>query len=252
MSAQLQLQHLKNTSPQTFHYLSQIPYDRWLLSEALIPRYGTTTNNYAEHPNNTFLKFRRLPIFLCFREIYIYISSWMFERRSEIEKKYTQEEIVECWKQKIFNRTFTSRGHEVKPVSEHAAYVTSGQSALQYVVNLTTRSCSCRIWNDQKVLCSHAIRLLTHLKRSPPDYVDHQFLVFNLLKIYSIGIPPIDFLGLRSCGELCLVPPAKKKRGRPKVNRIASRGENVEKGNKHRCGHCHRNGHNIRSCPEKQ
>lgn len=175
----------------------------------------------------------------------------MFERRQEILDKYDMGEIVADWHQKIRDRTVTSRGHEVKPVSTTSGYVLSGQSGFQYVVNLEARTCTCRVWFDQKVLCSHVIAFLSHLNISPREYVDAQFMVSNLFEFYSHGIPAIDFTSLKSEGK-CLVPPIRRKRGRPKRSRIPSRGESIEKGKKNKCRQCHRMGHNIRSCPNNQ
>lgn len=140
----------------------------------------------------------------------------------------------------------------MEQVSAISAYVTSGQSGHQYVVNLQTKTCGCRIWDDQKVLCSHAIAFLSFLNQSPQDYIDPQYMVSKLVEFCSPCIPALDFTLLKKQPKICIAPPLRKKRGRPKMNRIPSRGETSEKGSKYHCRRCHKSGHNIRSCPENQ
>ncbi|WOL20552.1 hypothetical protein Cni_G29357 [Canna indica] len=126
-----------------------------------------------------------------------------------------------------------------------------------YVVNLNSRTCSCRHWDLSSIPYNHAIACITWLKEEPDNYIDNYYKKNTYLKAYEFLLqplmgkdtwPPVDEPNV-------LPPPVKKMSGRPKkkrkrdvheddsTTRIETRGLIIT------CQICFQDGHNRRTCP---
>ena len=128
--------------------------------------------------------------------------------------------------------------------NECTVVTTSGTS---YIVNLNQKTCSCGVWKDTEIPCSHAIAFLAKKGLSEKDFLTPLFTVQSLQAFYLKGIPAIDFESLE-CGE-CSAPPALRQRGRPQTSRIPSNGEEGVQSQSRHCGRCQSSEHNRRKCP---
>jgi hypothetical protein len=131
-----------------------------------------------------------------------------------------------------------------KIIGNSEAYVNSflGEN---YTVKLDENYCSCFMWQDTLIPCSHAISVITTLKRNITDFLPTCYTARNFLAFYSNHIPAISFNQLEKGN--CLPPPLSHGRGRPKKKRIPSQWEESEK--KKKCGFCKEVGHNVKTCP---
>jgi hypothetical protein len=136
---------------------------------------------------------------------------------------------------------FLSNFINILIIGPDEAYIIS-LSGETYFVSIGEKKCGCGSWKDTQIPCSHILSLMTKLEMEvePPL----MFSVSNYQKYYSHLISTIDFLDLKK--DVCNVPPFKKKKGRPKKNRIPSSGEGILQS--HKCSRCGANGHNIRKC----
>ena len=123
-------------------------------------------------------------------------------------------------------------------------------SGKSYVVNLENGTCTCGVWRDTLIPCSHAIAFIGKVpSKSVLSFLPHCYKVVNLKEFYASPIPMIDFEALKP-GH-CIAPQVKRKRGRPATARIPSAHEGTRK-KPRRCQQCDGSGHNIRSCPLTQ
>ena len=90
-------------------YILNISTEKFLLSRSAVSRYGTTTNNYAEHVNKTLRSAREMPILQLFCEIYLTITTARFERAG---MKYADDQkSANKWAQKLRDNLEQSREH---------------------------------------------------------------------------------------------------------------------------------------------
>lgn len=114
-------------------------------------------------------------------------------------------------------------------------------------MKLQEKYCSCFTWQDTLIPCSHAIAVMSLLRRNVIDFLPPCYSVDNYKKFYSNAIPVISF-NLLEVGN-CKPPPYVKPRGRPNKKRIPSRWEESSKQTKN-CSFCKESGHNILTCPQ--
>ena len=130
-------------------------------------------------------------------------------------------------------------------------------------VDLRGMTCTCGKWEAYKISCSHVIAICAKYKHDAQQFIDpcssvtHRYHsyepVFQLLK---------DRLAWPDPEETRVVMPNPqliRNKGRPKSTRIRNEmDENdrelltslwIENGPKSRCGLCHQEGHNRRTCP---
>ena len=116
------------------------------------------------------------------------------------------------------------------------------------VVNLSTMECSCVFYKEHGVPCRHMCAAALFIQETPNKFVFKERRLRALKATYAGSTEPVDLRLLHDDG---MKPPVgKKRRGRPKKNRIPS---SAEKGQKKTvtCRRCGAPGHNSRSCKAK-
>ncbi|XP_057803344.1 uncharacterized protein LOC131018646 [Salvia miltiorrhiza] len=128
----------------------------------------------------------------------------------------------------------------------------------KFVVDVTNRACTCRIWDLTGIPCKHAISSIQFMKLDPVDYVSDYYIVKRYLEGYQIGLPPVRGEKMWPDVEgFTVKPPTVRKRiGRPKKKRIRAPEEKDGKLTKHgiimTCSNCQGKGHNSRGCKNQQ
>ncbi|XP_078436611.1 uncharacterized protein LOC144707382 [Wolffia australiana] len=127
----------------------------------------------------------------------------------------------------------------------------------RFVVDLRTRSCSCRYWNIRGIPCSHAITCIHWMKQDPVSFFT-DWLKKDVYKLaYRNGIRPLNGRNLWTEveGNYVFPPLVKKQPGRPKQKRRIDSSEKElngqrlsKKGVQMRCSLCHQVGHNRKTC----
>jgi hypothetical protein len=139
-----------------------------------------------------------------------------------------------------------------------------------YLVNLATRSCSCRQFQNHGVPCGHAMALIFAVQANILDYVPPELTAERWKDVYSAPLPPINITELATT-ESCDPPITRVPRGRPKKERVRREDVRCPRGRRltrdhggllplgavvatvpdvvrHRCGTCGEPGHNARRC----
>ncbi|BFG35528.1 hypothetical protein CerSpe_218020 [Prunus speciosa] len=118
------------------------------------------------------------------------------------------------------------------------------------MVDLQSRTCSCRMWQIKGFPCAHALVAILKNDKNPFEYVEEYFTVEHFKKCYNIPIfpiPDIDRHAQEADEEFLLNPPVSKKPpGRPRVKQIKSLGEQKRPLTCSRCGQLGR--HNKKTC----
>ena len=142
-------------------------------------------------------------------------------------------------------RKITDVGPDLFTVSPLASRAKPDKS--NRVVDLKSRTCSCGQWQQMGFPCLHAYGVLFNLEMER----DIQFIYsknhYSEIKTaFSHFHKPVDVSNVSADGITTLAP-VSKKRGRPRVKRVRSRGEYSRVGNK-KCGKCGKNGHYATTC----
>ncbi|WOL11106.1 transcription factor interactor and regulator CCHC(Zn) family [Canna indica] len=129
-----------------------------------------------------------------------------------------------------------------------------------YVVNLFTRTCSCRYWDICGIPCKHVISCIIWLKEDPDQYVDNYYKREAYMKTYEFLLEPLTGKDTwpEVGGPFVLPPRVKKMSGRPKKKRRREINEDnsstsilSRRGTIITCHMCHQVGHNRRCCPRR-
>jgi zinc finger SWIM domain-containing protein 3 len=125
------------------------------------------------------------------------------------------------------------------------------QSFPNVTVDIARGNCSCQSWQLERFPCVHAVAAICSAGKDLSSYVDPYYHVEAFRASYSFSIYPIPTVWMREQQDdegFILPPVSKKPPGRPRTQRIPSRGENR---NQIKCGRCQRLGnHNRKSCKE--
>ncbi|KAL0306893.1 UNVERIFIED_CONTAM: hypothetical protein Sradi_6106600 [Sesamum radiatum] len=131
---------------------------------------------------------------------------------------------------------------------------------INYIVNLRTRTCNCRVWDVSGIPCKHAALGIFHRRDSLESFCDSRFSKENYMKAYSYYIHPVPDptfwpQDLEVEPTNLLPPIVRRMPGRPKKNRRKEPGEApnvVRRSNMVTCKVCNDLGHNKRTCPVNQ
>lgn len=122
------------------------------------------------------------------------------------------------------------------------------------VVDIQSRTCSCRLWQVNGLPCPHGAILLFNMVQKPYSYIDKGFYVSSYRQSYSFMLYPFPRSEVQSADSDVTAPIVQKRRGRPKRKGIQSRGEkikikvNTKTKKKTKCGKCSEYGYNRMGC----
>ncbi|GKC10833.1 zinc finger, PMZ-type containing protein, partial [Tanacetum coccineum] len=120
-----------------------------------------------------------------------------------------------------------------------------------YAVNLSSRTCSCRLWQLSGVPYIHAIAGYIYLNRDPDEGVHFSYSQDVWARTYQYFIWPVPSINLwkRTNNQPPLPPIVRKMSGRPRKKRVKEDVENNSQvtrlGKKIRCFNCRRREPNV-------
>lgn len=226
-------------------FLKTLPKENWAAAHFPGPKYGEMCSNVAESFNAWIVDQRFLPIYQMLDGIRAKIMEMNAQRRRVAEGWKTflcpemetiMQDLLEC-----------GRHWDVGRSSEFLFEVHGEDSVM---VDLQSRTCSCRMWQIKGFPCAHALAAILKSEGNPYEYVEDYFMVHFFKSCYDIPIvpiPDIDRYAQEENEEMLINPPlTKKPPGRPRVKRIKSSGERTRPITCSRCGTLGH--HNKKTC----
>lgn len=261
---------LESELPGSQEYLESAGTEHWSAVHFRGTRYGYSNSNPAESINAWLVHERELPIIEMMEEIRRKLTKWIWERGQQAllvrpprlanKAEYTIEIAIK-----------QGRALEVRPsgtdsfeVINHT--ITSRTDIRRsFVVNTAKWECSCNVWQNTQIPCSHAASAIMQYKRDDVRlFASKYFTADYWQKAYSHNIIPLpdradwsyaDCERIEGNQSRILAPLKRIKRGRPKKKRIASMLEDdpSQQTRRQRCGFCGEySAHNRRGCPQAQ
>ena len=263
------LANIGNLSERALEYVSDIPENQWrgtawLDDEGLPPRYGICTSNMSESANNMFEKARD--------KSWLYsmdtILSTMMRRITTLREKHKgRDGVVHSVKGLLHDRWERVIGYEVLRVTATSDEFTivrkrssASESFTQYTINIATKICECGEWQEYGYPCVDAMAYL-RLHRGLPfyqvlsAYVDPVYTYEAENEMLSANMIPVCIANIARDGKTLPPKPLNKRQaGRPKKKRIRKRSRWAHEPEKSNviCSRCHKRGHNIRTCVERE
>ncbi|KAL8137960.1 hypothetical protein V2J09_003961 [Rumex salicifolius] len=236
-------------------YLCDAKFHKWSRVHCASNRYNIMAINESESIDSILKESRSYPIVALFEYITDLLSRWFNECREEAEKNNKQlppnlEKVLEA-------RCKYSTRYDVKMLNNDQFEVVGGK--FSGVVDLSQKTCSCKVFDLDRIPCAHAIAAIQHSKCEMIDFVGEYYQCHSWYKTYQETIHqvpkksdwevPEDVINIE-----CSPPLVERKSGRPGKRRFSSVKEStsnsaVRKAIK--CSNCGNSGHNRTTCPNK-
>ncbi|KAJ0980361.1 hypothetical protein J5N97_008616 [Dioscorea zingiberensis] len=232
-------------------WIEQVPPSQWAVVYFEGSRFGHLSSNCDEF-NRWILDAWELPIIQVIERIHSKLMAEFDERR---EKSMTWTTVLAPSAEKLFSDSAHSAGvYQVLRSDDVEFEVLSADHS--DIVNIGTRSCSCRNWQLHGIPCSHAIAALLSCRKNVYEYTEKHFTVAMYRETYSHMLHPTpdksEWSKLNegvTDDENRIVRPPKSRRppGRPEKKRNCMEESNREKHTVH-CSRCNQTGHYKRTC----
>ncbi|KAH9779504.1 SWIM-type domain-containing protein [Citrus sinensis] len=221
----------------------------WTRSQFEGRRYSILTTNIAESVNTFMREPRKFPVTHLVDHFRKTLQQWFYDRKIMAESMTTR---LTTWADEIVTERITiAERMIVRPVSPHRFQVISG-GLKEGLVDLQKRTCSCRVFQLDQLVCAHAIAAcLTHRV----DFINLCSDFYTTESLAMAYAQPVELVGdvadwevPDEIQEMQVYPPVEAPPpGRRKELRIPSAGEDVDRRTV-RCGRCHELGHNRKRC----
>ncbi|KAL9670953.1 hypothetical protein QQ045_008516 [Rhodiola kirilowii] len=248
------MEYVKALDKDAYAYLSKLDPAVWSRHGfTCFVKSDTLCSNISECFNSFIKVAREQPIITCLETIRKLLMKRFHEKRIGIEK-YCGDICPRISKNLEDN----------KKVSMHCNVTYGGGHTMEvehtihgsFVVNVLTRSCTCRIWDLTGISCCHTCAAIRQMRGNPADYVHQSYQKSEFMKAYDYHIQPIPGPTEWPQQEgVCVLPSLfRRQAGRPRRRRIREVAElvNVHKKSKSgiiiTCGRCGSVGHNARRC----
>jgi hypothetical protein len=259
---QMRITCLRMTHPAIADYIEDILPQNWVLYSALRSTrlYGWRSTNFVESQNAAAVSSRLLLPFGFFQS---YMTKFMTEswNRRQMAKQWTKEgQLLTKYAHDLLGEEQSKAAYyNAVPSDDNLVFVhnTRGRTIVNRRVDLTSRSCTCIMFDQHGIPCHHFIAALEYHGKSEEMFssVDHYYTTESFLTLY--GASESNPIELVLSEQLTTnlndhPPPIVSKPGRTKQRRYPSSGDpSHHVGRLQRlpkCGSCGQSGHNKRSC----
>ncbi|XP_073049460.1 uncharacterized protein [Primulina eburnea] len=243
---------LKERYPNIASYLEMHSSpDKWSRAYSPGARYNIMTTNGVESINAKLKIEREMPIITLLDAIHKLTSKW-FNKHGNVAGSATTTLTPST--EAILRANFTlSQRLKASQINAFEYHVYG--DGKHEVVNLSDRSCSCRVFQIDKIPCAHAIAAIYGAKLDLYDFCSPYYSsqMWALAYADTIYLVPIaNEWNIPDHFKYNVFPPdVKRKRGRAQKERILSIGEFGRKRTK-KCGVCHEYGHYRKKFPKRQ
>ncbi|CAN1175128.1 hypothetical protein LINPERPRIM_LOCUS30653 [Linum perenne] len=217
-------------------------------------------NNLSESFNALILEARHKPIFSMLENLRIQCMDNIAVKRDKASKW----QRMRCPKPLLKLRTnaLSTRYCHIICNGKEGYEVRHGDD--RFCVQLNEKKCSCRAWQLTGIPCAHAITCIASEGEDPEMFLVDCYSTETYWKIYDHVMQPLD--GPKEWSnhefEAILPPLLRVMPGRPRKKRVRGAAELLARdrnnpaklskvGRVMSCGSCGKNGHNTRTCKEK-
>ena len=242
----MHMRHLANIDIRAHRYVMEANPEKWARSHFPGMRYNIMTTNIAECMNGILRDARSLPIVPLLESIRALIQDWFYNRRNQAEATTT---AVTPWlEKKLKKRLDLCVRMDVTPLNMYEFEVRGCD--FRATVNLENKTCSCREFELDHYPCVHAAAACRFRNISFYLFCSEYYTVSAWRDCYAPTIYPLDDRRLWQAppeitDRVVLPPNVRRAPGRPRTQRILSRGEDRPH---RRCSRCKVLGHNRQTC----
>ncbi|XP_026383336.1 uncharacterized protein LOC113278807 [Papaver somniferum] len=229
-------------------WMMKIPFYNWDAHAFLGERWGENTSNIAESFNNIIKHDKPLPALELVDVIRAKVMKKNYKRLVESNKWTTR--LTPRMQARFNKRINDCRSYKFRRASEKVFEIISTTG--KHTVDLDSRTCTCKWWQKNSFLCTHAMKAMLQIGNDEPyNYISPYYTSDYYRRLYSRPIYPIpDSEKPPEINEKGYIFPPTGRReqaGRPKGVRYRGSREKVRK--KRKCGQCGMlTFHNRRTC----
>ncbi|ERN06407.1 uncharacterized protein LOC18434601 [Amborella trichopoda] len=242
-------------SQDTVQWMQNYPPRLWSVAYFEGARYGHLSLSITEQLNNWITEARELPIIQMMECIRSHLTTWFNERR-EKGLQWTSI-LVPSAEKRMAEAIADSRCYQVLRANEVEFEIVSTERT--NIVDIRSRSCSCRRWQLFGLPCAHATAALLSCGQDAHRFAEGCFTVVSYLEAYSQPINPIPDRNLwkelmeggEGGGSLHIdmnvrPPKTRRPRGRPRKSLIRTEETRIKR--IMHCGRCNQIGHSKKTC----
>lgn len=242
---------IEEVSSEAWKWLQQFPPSSWALVYFEGIRFGQLCSNIEDF-NKWISETRELPIILVIEQIHHKLINEFEHRR--LKSSSWVSILTPSAEKRMLEAVAHASAFQVLKSDEIEFEVLSHERS--NIVNIGSRSCSCRDWQLFGIPCSHAIAALVSCQKDVYAYTEKCFTAASYRKAYAEQIhqipPRNEWVELRDGpvnDETVVVRPPKSRRppGRPEKKRLCVEDLNREKHAVH-CSRCNQTGHYKTTC----
>ncbi|CAM8934383.1 unnamed protein product [Rhodiola kirilowii] len=233
---QTAMEYVKALDKYAYAYLSKLDPAVWSMHGfTCFVKSDALCSNISECYNSFIKVAREQPIITCLETIRKLLMRRLHEKRIGIEKycgdicPRISKTLEDNEKVSMHCNVTYGGGHSMEV--EHTIHGS-------FVVNVLTRSCTCRIWDLTGIPCCHACAAIRQMRGNPADYVHQSYQKLEFMKAYDYHIQPIHGPTEWPQQEGVRVLPLlfRRQAGRPRRRRIREVGEPVNVHKKSKSG----------------
>ncbi|KAL0005104.1 hypothetical protein SO802_012665 [Lithocarpus litseifolius] len=219
------MQYIKDLDKKAYEYFANIAPAQWTRSH-FTPRALTDylVNNLSESFNLMILKSRDKPILAMLEWIRVRLMTRLYAKRERIEKYVGK--LCPSIQDNLEKLKFESKPFSATPAGSFLYEVTSQYE--RHVVDFVKKTCNCRYWDLNGILCKHAITTIYTNIETPETYTHPCYHKETYMEIYKEAGHP------------------SKERGAPDEPKNPYKASRLNR--PVRCGKCKKEGHNLRGC----
>ncbi|GJX54189.1 transposase, MuDR, MULE transposase domain protein [Tanacetum coccineum] len=243
------MDYIQSAIPTAYVKLVKAGFIRWSRAHCPANRYNYLTSNSAESVNSLSRRARKLPVTHLMEFFRALLQRWYYERRYEGD--VDEHELTPWAAAKVAYRIRMSFGFSVHGINSTKYQVVAEE--INYIVDLRSRTCTCRRWQLSGLPCSHVIAVSTNKGYTDLGvWAEHWFKKTTYKSTYANSIYPVGDVEAWNikCNVPNVLPPSTNTRParRPKKkDRIRSKGEMPKKTY---CSRCYSGGHDRNACHE--
>ena len=212
------MKELRSVSTQAFDWVSGYSPSQWCKHAfSVYPKCDSLTNNMCESFNSVILDSREKLVIHLVEDLRLYLMRKFQSCKDQMMK--SEDELCKVTRKKLEKNINASGNWMSTWAGDDKFEVHCG--AMQFIVDLADKSCTCRRWDLTGVPCCHAISCIFYKKDPVEPYVNECLKMQTYAACYEPMVVPMNGLDMWEDTGFELVGPPRKQRppGRPKKHR---------------------------------